>query len=493
MGTPDILGTSGTFSFYTTELFAFDGEDISGGEVYEVWAEDGVLDAKLYALDNPFKQEKEKLEASFTAYIDEDEPVVRVVIWKGDREDEEILAEVVLSQGEWSDWVPVEFEMIPGMTLNAMTRFYLKQVRPELELYASPLNIDPLNQEMPISHPASYAEDLAHATGRFYTQEMPEDTKALSGEIFSVDEFLAQTEIVQEQYERQFRHVLDRYEGGFLFYYFGNLDQVSHMMWRSMDPDHPVYDEEKDGPYAEVIPKLYERFDAIVGETLAKIDDDTLLIVMSDHGFTSWRRAFHLNTWLEENGYLTLKDANRRNAGFFTNVNWSETRAYGLGLNGLYINVEGRERDGIVPEDERQALMDEIGAKLLEVRDPSIDELAITRVYPREEYYRDRGYMNIGPDIQVGYAKRTRGSSESAMGEIGLDVFTDNDDWWSGDHCMDHTAVPGILVTNRPLKKKADRLKNLAASILAEYGIEDFPPRPSHPSEDDAGTANGGS
>ena len=468
MGTPDLLGTSGTFSFFTSELFAFQGEDISGGEVYEVYPYDNTVEASLFGPDNPFLKDKEKIELPFTVYLDAKEDAAKLEV--GD-------SEVVLQVGEWSDWVPIDFELIPTQTVRAIVRFYLKQVHPELELYASPLNIDPLEPVMPISTPDDYSAELAEATGRFYTQEMPEDTKALSAGIFSVDEFLVQSRLAADQFLEQYKYVLGTFDSGLLFYYFGNVDQTSHMLMKSLDPDHPAYDPQVDGKYAHVIEDLYIELDGVVGYTLENMPEGTKLIVMSDHGFTSWRRAFNLNTWLKDNGYAVLKNPDLKDdPGWLLNVDWTKTRAYALGLNGLYINLKGREKNGIVDPADREALMKEIAEKLLATIDPATGEPAITKVYFREEVYKDRGYLDIGPDLQIGYAKRTRGSNESAVGEFPPETIVDNTEEWSGDHCMDHEAVPGILLSNEPLVRPAPSLKELGASILAEFGVtEGFP------------------
>jgi predicted AlkP superfamily phosphohydrolase/phosphomutase len=344
----------------------------------------------------------------------------------------------------------------------------------------SPLNIDPEAPALPISTPDSYAAELARASGRFYTQGMPEDTKALNEGVFTREEFLTQARLAGEEVIGQYRSVLADFRSGLLFYYFGNLDQISHMMWRPMDPQHPAYNAEQDGPFKAAVLDVYTHLDGVVGETLERMGPDTLLLVMSDHGFTSWRRAFHLNTWLRENGYLSVLDPRMRDdPGLFANVDWPRTRAYGLGLNGLYINVRGRDRFGSVDPQERQALMDEIAARLLETVDPATGQRAVTKVYKREEAYRDRGALEIGPDLVVGYAKGTRGSNQSALGKVGPDVLTDNTETWSGDHCMDHESVPGVLFASRPLRKPVSELKELAAGILAEFDIEGFPSRPS--------------
>lgn len=469
MGTPDILGTYGTFSLYTTQPFLYEGKDISGGKVYAVDFVDDVVTGDLYGPDNPFLVEPEKVKTPFTVYVDPKLPVAKIVV--GDEER-------ILKVGEFSDWVPFEFSMIPTQKIHAEVRFLLKQVDPIFELYASPVNMDPLTPALPISTPSSYAAELAKATGRYYTQGMPEDTKGLITEVLDRDQFLAQAAVAGQEVIDQYPYVLDHFKKGLLFYYFGNSDQVSHMMWRTMDPGHPAYDPAKDAPYKDVIPHIYEQLDGVVGETLARMGPDTTLVVMSDHGFTSWRRSFHLNTWLKQNGYLAVINPNlKKDPGFFANVDWSRTRAYGLGLNGLYINLRGREKWGIVSPSEKKALMDEISAKLLATVDPKTGKRAITKVFESEEAYHDRGALDVGPDIVVGYAKMTRSSNESALGGVGPDVFSDNLEEWSGDHCMDPDAVPGILLASHKLKKPAPDLKSLAAAILAEFGIEDFPPR----------------
>jgi len=464
MGTPDILGGYGTFSYYTTDRLAFLGREISGGAVYRVEARDGVVRAQLVGPDHPLKIEPEKLTADFQVYLDPDRPAVKLVV--GDEER-------VLEEGEWTGWVPVTFDLIPTQHLPAEARFYLRKVRPELELYVSPLNFDPMSPALPISTPESWAGELARATGRFYTQGMPEDTAALTAGVFTPAEFLAQAEIAGREVLDQFPSVLSRFDRGLLFYYVGNGDQVSHMMWRSMDPGHPAYDPVKDPSFADAVPHVYEEMDGLVTYALDHMADDTLLIVMSDHGFTSWRRTFHLNAWLHQNGYLAVRDESLP-AGMelLQNVDWTRTRAYGFGLNSLYVNLQGREKDGIVLPSERDRLLAEIREKLESTIDPWNGKPAIGHVYLSDETYTDGGQREIGPDAVIGYAKGTRGADASALGEVEREVLTDNDKPWSGDHEMDTPDVPGILATSRPLKRPAGNLRELNASVLAEFGIE---------------------
>ena len=467
MGTPDAVGSPGEFSFYTSELFAFEGEDISGGEIYPVDYWEGIAEATLYGPPNICLPGKPKLATDFTVHVDPDEPVAKLVVGDEQR---------VLMVGEWTDWLPVYFPL-PGSDLRVTARFYLKSVRPELELYVTPFQIDPEAPAMPISTPDGFAAELAEATGgAYYTQGMPEDTKALTGGVLDTDEFLDQAAYTGRQFIAQYEWLLDRFDGDFLFYYFGNLDQTSHVLWDTLDPGHPAYDAETDAPYADVIESIYEELDGVVGHTLERIGDETTLIVMSDHGFGSWRRVFHLNNWLEENGYLVLKDPARRDIGVYRNVDWSRTRAYGLGLNGLYVNLRGREKNGIVASEDRLALMQELGDKLRATIDPKTGQPAVTEIWPRERY-RDKGYAEIGPDIQVGYAYGTGGSGKSAIGDFTDTIFSDNVDDWPGNHCWDHTTVPGILLSNRDLGRPVVKLTDLAGAILGQFGVEGFPRR----------------
>ena len=468
MGTPDLLGTYGTFTFYTSGLIASGmAGPVSGGVINQVDIEDGAVHGTLEGPDNPFLRQPEKVKAPFTAYLDAQRRFAKLTIGA---------EELLLKVGEWSPWVPIQFELIPSQRLHAEARFYLKQLDPDFELYVSPLNLDPLSPALPISHPASYAGDLARATGRFYTQGMPEDTKSLKTSVLSASEFLAQARIAGDENIRQYRYELSRFDDGFLFYYFGNIDQVSHMMWRPMDPEHPAYNAATDAPFRFVVEDLYVGLDRIVGETMKRLSGNDLLIVMSDHGFASWRRAFNLNTWLRDNGYLAVREGLPRTSdGFFSNVDWSKTQAYGLGLNGLYINTKGREPHGAVDAADRDRLVTEIAAKLAATIDPQTGTKAITRVFRRETVYQLRGFEDVAPDMIVGYAKGTRSSDESALGGLATEVFENNTTPWTGDHCMDPDAVPGVLFTNRPLGHRASTLQELPGAILAELGIPGFP------------------
>jgi predicted AlkP superfamily phosphohydrolase/phosphomutase len=469
MGTPDILGTYGTFSFFTSSPDASTDRSLSGGVVFAVDASNGVVHGVLEGPDNPFLIEPEKAQKPFDLYISGDRRYAKLVIGPEER---------LLKAREWSDWVPVRFDLLAGQHVDAAARFFVKQLDPDVELYVSPLNLDPLSPALPISTPDSYAGELARAAGRFYTQGMPEDTASLKAGILSRAEFLEQARIAGDEVKRQYRYALERFQDGLLFYYFGNVDQISHMMWRARDADHPAYDPHRDPQFEQVIADLYVGLDAVVGETLARLGRDDLLVVMSDHGFTSWRRSFHLNSWLRDNGYLVVDHEALpagEETGSFDGVNWGRTRAYALGLNGLYVNLRGREARGVVAREERSALLAEITAKLLQTTDPKTGRPAVTRVFRSDQVFQVEGNEAVAPDLIIGYAKGTRSSDESALGGLPMEIFADNDSPWSGDHCMDPSTVPGILLSSRPLRKAAPDLQSLAGAVLAEFGIDDFP------------------
>ena len=463
MGTPDLLGTYGTFSFYTTDPDRPVGA-LSGGEVYRVTLSDHAVRASLEGPPNPFRVDGEPVTAEFTVFVDPQRPVAKLVLAG---------QEVILEEGEWSPWLTAPFELPLFQSLSGAVRFLLKSVRPEFELYATPINLDPLAPAMPISTPPDLAAELAETLGRFYTQGMPEDTKALTSDVLDEREFLEQVGLAEREFREAYAHMLAGFEDGLLFYYFGFIDQVSHVMWHAMDAEHPLHDPERDAPYAGVIEAQYVKADSIVGQTMAELGDDDLLVVMSDHGFSSWRRAFNLNTWLKENGYLALIDPERQGeADYFGNVDWSRTQAYALGFSGLYLNLRGREPFGIVPPDQRGLLLDEIRRALLRTVDPATELPAVAKVYLRDAAFDDGGALELGPDLLVGYAAGVRASDDTSLGRVPRALFVDNLEKWSGDHIMDHEAVPGVLFVSRPLAMPAGSLRELRASLLAEFGVE---------------------
>lgn len=468
MGTPDMLGTYGIFTLFSSKPEVFERRDVSGGVVQPIDVIDGVARGKIEGPPNPYLVAGTPLSVDFEAHVDATNSAVTIVVGDERR---------VLEVGEWSSWVPVALPMLPLSSLPGEVRFLLKSIRPYFELYVSPINLDPLAPALPISTPEDYAAELTAAGGRYYTQGMPEDTRARNVDALTADELLAQARITAGENKAQFTYVLDRFTDGLLFYYFGHVDQVSHVLWRSRDPGHPAYTE-ADAKYQTVIDELYVDMDAIVGQAMASLGPNDLLVVMSDHGFAPWRRAFNVNSWLRDHGYLTVTNAQAGLAPGLAGVDWSRTRAYAVGLNGVYLNLKGRESKGLVEPGDASRLAAEIAAAMEQTMDPATGEPAITKAFVTATTFAHEAYPRLAPDIVMGYARGTRVSSDSALGVVAADVFSDNREPWSGDHSMDPAHVPGVLFTSRPLKVPSDRLQTLAASILAEFGITDFPSVP---------------
>lgn len=269
-----------------------------------------------------------------------------------------------------------------------------------------------------------------------------------------------------------FEYELQRFRSGVLFFYFGGIDLISHMFWRTLDPSHPLYDPVS--PYRQAIVQAYQDSDAVLGRALERLDNHTTLLVVSDHGFAPFYRAFHLNTWLKKEGYITLIDASADKQDLVNNVNWAKTRAYGLGLYGLYVNLRGREKIGIVRSgEEYEALINELTHKLLAVRDPKTGQQVVAKVYRTADVYTGP-YTQQAPDLIVGYSQGYRSSWETVIGQFSQEPIEDNTGKWSGDHSTAE-QVPGILLTNKPLRVPQAALSDLAPTILAEFGIPTQP------------------
>ena len=348
-------------------------------------------------------------------------------------------------------------------------------VKPSLRLYVSPVQIDPSEPEMPICTPRGYSRELVTNVGPFYTQGLPDDTKALDEGVFDDDDYISQSNIVLAERLRQYEYELDRFgalKEGFLFFYFNSLDQNCHMFWRTMDAESPTHGLAR-GRHEHRIRDVYVAMDDVLGRALAAIDKNTALFVVSDHGFAPFHRSFHVNTWLLENGYLVLRPGvDKAEVAYLNGVDWRSTRAYALGLNSVYVNLRGRERVGAVsPGRERIALLREMAGKLESVVDIGAGRRAIKHAYVTDDVYSGPG-DGSGPDMILGYYRGYRGSNESALGNVPADVFSDNVLMWSGDHCVAADEVPGVVLSNRKIAKKDPCLMDMAPTFLGLFGLE---------------------
>ncbi len=477
MGTPDLLGSYGEFTVFTPNV-SRRGRTVGGGRFVRLALRNHRGSAELTGPPNPLLKPNaagvsEPLKVALNVVRDPEHPVARVKLGGSVQ---------LIAENEWSDWLPVDFPTdLPGTTVlsslgaqpsvRGMVRIFAKQIHPRLELYVSPINIDPLHPVVPITVPAAFSQELVRQHGRFHTLGIPEDTKALSRGALSEEQFLTQAKTVMAERVGQFRHALSSFQSGCLFFYFGETDLVQHMFWRDRDPEHPAFDKEESQQFGKVVEDVYLGADRLVGEALAKLGPDDTLMVLSDHGFTSFRRGFNLNTWLLENGYIDLIDPKRQGEQeLFQNVAWDNTKAYGLGMNGVYINAIGREKAGAVSEKESQRLLNEISERLLEVRDHNGSHV-IESVHKVEDLYPEAD-RSIAPDMIVGYNDSYRASWETVLGKMPSQLLVDNTDRWSGTHLISADLIPGVFLSNRKVEKDHSSICDIAPTILAEFGIE---------------------
>jgi predicted AlkP superfamily phosphohydrolase/phosphomutase len=294
----------------------------------------------------------------------------------------------------------------------------------------------------------------------------PEDVKALRHGILDEDEYLHQSGITVDEARRMYERSLHTLRRGLLFSYFSFTDRTQHMFYRAMDPRHPAYSPELARKYGPEIENCYRQADELVGQAREAADANTTLIVLSDHGFAPFYRAFSLNTWLAQNGYLEGKGPWNGASDLLSNADWPNVAAYGIGFNALYLNLRGREGAGSVDPGERDSLLRRLSEELLQARDPQTGARVISRVSPVGRFHPERA-----PDLIIGYARGYRCSDESVLGGVPMRLLQDNNDKWSGDHCGDRALVPGVLFSNKPIAAEAPSLLNVAASVLSEFGL----------------------
>ncbi len=463
--TPDMHGSYGIFSFYTTDP-SRDPGDVSGGSIERIRLQRGLAYCALRGPDNSFTPSQPRSEIQFTIERDADHDLVRIRIQEHD---------LLLKLGEWSDFIDVKFTMVPWLAeVTGICQFYVKEVRPQLQVYCSPVNIDPKAPAFPVSTPSDYSKEIVEQVGRYYTQGMAEATSALSQGVFSDAEFRQQATMVLEKDIEIFRSQLPSFKHGLFYAYFSSLDLNSHMFWRTIDPKHPLYTPELEKQHGDHLPSLYRKIDGFIGELMEHVGPEGQVFIASDHAFTSFRRQFNLNSWLLDNRYSRLKNRLDRDAApNFANTDWSGTYAYGLGINSLFLNVKGREPDGIVnPGDEYEKLRDQLAAELCEARDPQTGEKPVRRVVKPEAVFRNtRGNPHHKPDLIVCYSDNYRASWDTILGGYPAEHVLDNKDAWSGDHCMDPDFLSGVLLTNAKIKADSPGLDELAPTILHAFNV----------------------
>jgi predicted AlkP superfamily phosphohydrolase/phosphomutase len=441
MGTPDMQGTLGTFTFYTDRPEETPRE-LPGGRVAKVQLVNGHVTLSLSGPPNTLRRDNAASSVNIEVDVDPEDPVARFKV--GNQ-----LA--VLKEGEWSGWVLADFDFIPHISsVRGTFRLYAKQLKPAFQLYVSALNADPVSPDLPVSYPAGWSNEIARETGRFFTLGTPEDTSALRQQMLTHAEFRQQSELVFADEKKLFQYSLRHYKDGLLFYYFSAVDQNSHVLW---------------GRYDSELLDVYREVDECIGEVRRQIPD-AQLVVMSDHGFTTFSRAANLNTWLLHRGFLGLQGEPGDDTGL-NNIDWGNTRAYAAGLNGLYINLKGREAHGVIPPGEdKRTIMANLREQLLAWRDPASDKAVVSAVYYTNA---SPGNLSIAPDLIIGYGPGYRASWQTGIGGTPAEELENNEDAWIGDHCIDPVAVPGVFFSSSPTFGLAYQIKDVTALILSFF------------------------
>ncbi len=461
MCVPDLKGSQGTFSHYTTDLDRTNVE--TGGESRFVEIEGDAIKTHLYGPENSLVKNGEELTLPLNIKIDSKNNKARIEISGQHFE---------LEPRTYSPWIKVTFR--PGLTIkvNGICRFYINELEPNFDLYVTPINIDPEEPALPISHPFVYSIYLAKLIGPYGTLGLAEDTWALNEGVIDEDGFLEQAYLLYEEREKMFLNALEKTPKGLCTCVFDTTDRIQHMFFRCLDDDHPANKGKEVEKYKNVIEDMYVKMDGLIGKVIEKLDDKTIMFVISDHGFTQFKRGINLNSWLFQEGYLALKDGKNTSGDWFESVDWSKTKAFSLGLAGIFINRKGREINGLIEEgQELKALKNELIAKLTGLVDEKTSEVSISEVIDTDETLAGP-YKYDAPDLLIGYNAGYRSSWTCAVGKVTESVFEDNTKHWSGDHCVDPRIVPGVLFTNLKVQKTDPNLKDMAPTVLKLFGVD---------------------
>ena len=454
---PDLRGTQGSFSYYTTDTDALG--KYTGGFAYALQADGEGYKGELVGPENIMVDGNPPLKLPFRL-VPKGEESASFTVGKESYE---------LRRDKHSPWIVLEFSAGLGVKVRGISRFILKSVTPQVELYVTPINIDPEKPAMPISHPFYYSVYLSKLLGPYATLGLAEDTWALNERIIDESQFIEQSYLINEERERMLFNELDKVKKGSVVCVFDITDRIQHMLWRYIDPGHPANRDKEAELHKDAIEKLYLKVDEIVGKLMTYVDEKTVLIILSDHGFKAFRRGVNLNSWLKKEGYLHLKNGSQ-SGDWFDGVDWSRTKAYALGLGGIYVNLKGRESQGIVEPQDLPNLVMEIRDLLDGLTDDATGEIAIKSVYDARDVYSGP-YVVEGPDLIIGYNAGYRASWDGVTGKVTDEVFSDNVRAWSGDHCIDPECVPAVLISNRKITTETPSIQDLAPSILNLFGV----------------------
>ncbi len=461
MCAPDLKGSQGTFTFYTSDTKKAEVDE--GGVIIPVTLDGDRITSYISGPENTLLKQAEEMRLPMTIVLDRTNKRAVIEVSK---------QRIRLPEKTFSDWIKISFRPGLGMKIRAICRFYISDMSDGFQMYLTPLNIDPEKPALPISHPLVYSVYLGKLLGSFTTLGEADDTWALNEGILDEDSFIQLCYDNHRESEGMLFNAMDKIKKGVIACWFQTTDSIQHMFFRYLKQDHPALSCGHTAKSDQVIEDLYVNMDNLVGRVLGKMNKKDSLIIMSDHGFKLFCRGFNLNSWLYLNGYLALKDDKTSSGEWFRDVDWSRTKAYGLGLGGIYLNQEGREAQGIVkPGPETQALKAELKEKLSGLVDPDTGDTAIRRLYDRD-LIPAGPFKDNCPDFIMGYNEGYRVSWASVSGKVNSEVFEDNTKAWSGDHCIDPELVPGVFFSNLPITTKTPSIVDIAPTALSLFGVD---------------------
>lgn len=456
LGVPDIKGMLSGYTFYTTEDFDKDAE--SSKKTVAVEDLGGVIKTSISGPNIRKSGDVTSVNVPVRIDLKQDSAIITI-------QD----SQYPLSVGGWSDWIKIKFKVGLFKNVEGICKAYLVSVQPGFNMYITDVQIDPENPVVSISYPEKYSAELAKKIGLYNTLGMPEDTGALIDGKITDETFLEQCDQIEEERDKMFWEEFNKFDKGILAVVYDTGDRIQHTHWdeKLLVPD--------DGEFSvnKAIIDYYVKKDEFLGKIFNQIDDKTALIVLSDHGFTSYEKNVDINSWLSKNGFMTLTQQPSENSygELFEFVDWGKTRAYSLGFNSIYINIKGRESKGMVDEAEREKAMEELIQKLSKLTDPETKKKVIAHLYKREDVYHG-DYVQEGPDIMIGFNPGYRMSWQTAVGGVTPEIIFDNKKVWNGDHLMDPEFVPGVLFTNFKINKENPNQIDIAPTVLKLAGLE---------------------
>lgn len=525
LGLPDLRGASnGEWAIYTTDELASGvppkgdtgASDSGTGTVYRVdwragrleaelygpldFVERGVLQSQVAALDERLEDQGLGFKAAEELRLEREGLVSELAEYDGSKSYKHRVTlplvvertddggyDVTLGSttqnvagGAWSAYYPLRFDLSPLIKAHAVTRVRVVSEEP-FRLYVDALHIDPAHQPFwqPVTEPPSFGAELVRQNGGpFETLGWGCLTNQQKDELLPLEVFLEDLEFTHAYRRRLTLAQLARKDWRLLFSVFTFTDRMQHILYRCYDPEHPMHDPVEAAAtvtlfgetvtLADAIPAAYRQMDKVVGEVRAALGPNDTLFLCADHGFTSYRRGLIVNNWLAAEGFLTLREdltsTSRRDLA--SAVDWSRTEAYSLGLGMVYLNLVGRERQGIVRPEDAEAVLARIRARFLALRDGEAvvgsSARSMAALYEGPHAWGSLEYPCA--DLMLGLAEHYRVAWTSVSGNLRLtkddlgrvivgDPIEDNTSAWSGDHASnDPEVVTGIFFSNRRVR-----------------------------------------